>query len=85
MKFHATVAVKPQAWKAEVKVVYLQNEAVMVVARTRIEGSWAAFVDAAPRVSFTFDTEHVLDHGTKMTEGVARGLFPEFHDRPYAR
>lgn len=58
---------------------------VLAVARTRIEGAWAAYIDAVPGDDFAAETAAVLDHGQKLTEGLARTLFPEFNDLPYAR
>ena len=57
---------------------------VMAVARTRVECAWAAYIDAVP--GYDHRTEHtaVLDHGSKLDESVARVLFPEFAEVPYA-
>jgi len=87
MKLKGTVVVSKagEPWKAEVRIVYLQNNKVMVVARTRIEGAWAAYVDSIAGVSLEHDQQHVLAYGTKMTEGVAKGMFPEFANLPYAK
>jgi len=79
------VVSKEGGWKAEIRIMYLQNSEVMIVARTRIEGAWAAYIDGVAGVSLETDTKHVLEYGTKMIENLARGYFPEFEDLPYAR
>lgn len=58
---------------------------VIAVARTRIEGAWAAYVDAVPGLSTQQDQQHVLDLGTKMWEDSARAIFPQFKELPYAK
>ena len=57
---------------------------VLCVARTRVECSWAAYVDAVPGMSHCKETAPVLDYGAKLAEPLARILFPEFADVPYA-
>ncbi len=57
---------------------------VLVVARTRIEGTWAAYCDAVPGDDHDREEHAVLNHGTKVHEPWARVIFPEFDDVPYA-
>ena len=57
---------------------------VLVVATTRIEGMWCAYIDKVPGFNPRQETERVLHHGNKLAENVARVLFPEFDDVPYA-
>lgn len=56
---------------------------VLTVAKTRIEGSWAAYIDSVPGECHEGEAEDVLRHGDKLPENVARILFPEFTDLPY--
>lgn len=58
---------------------------VLVVARTRIEGTWAAYCDAVPGFNHATEYDEVLKHGDKLMEEIARVLFPIFKDIPYAR
>ena len=58
---------------------------VMAVARTRIEGAWAAYIDAVQGLSFQQDQKHVLDRGTKIPENFARAIFPQFKELPYVQ
>jgi len=58
---------------------------VLVVAKTRIEGTWAAYVDAVPGVNHDVEQYEVLEYGTKLPEQIARFLFPMFADKEYAR
>ncbi len=57
---------------------------VLVVARTRVECAWAAYVDAVPGMNHRAEREQVLGYGTKVDESLARLLFPMFKDVPYA-
>jgi hypothetical protein len=57
---------------------------VLVVAVTRVECAWSAYVDAVPGHDHLRETDAVRDHGVKLEERVARVLFPEFHAVPYA-
>lgn len=57
---------------------------VLAVARTRIEGTWAAYCDAVPGEAHDREQEAVLQHGAKLPETYARTLFPRFDGMPYA-
>lgn len=57
---------------------------VLVVARTRVEGTWRAYCDSVPGFRHSDEMEAVLDHGDDIGEKFARVLFPEFDDLPYA-
>ncbi len=57
---------------------------VLVVARTRVECAWAAYVDAVPGLDHRAEVEPVLNYGSKLDERLARILFPAFDDVPYA-
>lgn len=71
-------------WKPEIRRYALASK-VLAVARTRIEGTWRAYIDAVPGKLHDVEQQYVLDRGDKMDEGMARMLFPEFNDLPYAR
>ena len=58
---------------------------VLVVAQTRIECAWSAYIDAVPGHNHDNEYEAVLAHGAKLDESLARCLFPEFDAVPYAR
>jgi len=70
-------------WEPSTRVRALSSR-VLCVARTRIEGAWAAYVDAVPGKSHAGEWEPVLEHGAKLDERLARVLFPEFDDLRYA-
>ncbi len=57
---------------------------VLAVARTRIEGTWAAYCDAVPGHDHDREQGAVLSNGDKLPEEVARVLFPGFEDLPYS-
>ena len=58
---------------------------ILVVARTRIEGSWKAYIASTNERSHEDAVAEVLAHGTAVREPIARYLFPHFKDLPYAR
>jgi hypothetical protein len=57
---------------------------VLVVARTRVECAWAAYIGSVPGVNHRSEWQEVLRHGDKLPEAVARAVFPEFAKVPYA-
>src|SRR5258706_4411049 len=70
-------------WKPVVRRRALASR-VLVVARTRVEGAWAAYCDAVPGYDHDDEQGAVLLHGDKLNETFARVLFPEFASLPYA-
>lgn len=58
---------------------------VLVVAITRVETAWCAFVDAVPGRNHDYEADAVANYGTKLDEPVARVLFPVFDEVPYAK
>ncbi len=58
---------------------------VLVVANTRVECVWCAYCDAVPGINHDYEEQAVLRHGDKLGEKIARVLFPQFKDVPYAR
>jgi|GEM_PF-2819162 len=71
------------AWRPIVRRRAIASR-VLVVARTRIEGAWAAYVDAVPGANHELEFEEVLRSGCKMLEHEARVFFPSFAGIPYA-
>jgi hypothetical protein len=57
---------------------------VLAVAMTRVEGTWAAYVDAVPGQNHDAEYHDVLESGTKLWEPWARAIFHEYKDLPYA-
>jgi len=49
---------------------------VLVVAHTRVEGAWCAYCGPVPGWRHTEEHEGVLLHGDKLSEPVARVMFP---------
>ena len=70
-------------WEPVVRLRALHPD-VLAVARTRIEGTWAAYVAAVPGEDHDWEAEHVLDRGTKLPFDVAKAVFPAFAELPYA-
>ena len=62
---------------------YSLSPNVMVVARTRIEGTWAAYVAAVPGQSLEEDESLTLDNGSKLPEKIARAIFEHFEEMKY--
>ena len=73
-----------QVWHPIIRVRALAT-CVLVVAQTRIECAWSVYIDAVPGHNHDHEYEAVLRHGAKLSESLARHLFPEFTDVPYAR
>ena len=57
---------------------------VLVVANTRIEGTWSAYVGAVPGDSHGDEVQAVRERGTKLDETLARTLFPNLAKMPYS-
>ena len=60
------------------------NRKVLTVAKTRIEGAWAAYCDAVPGVDHAEESVAVCEDGDKLPERIARAIFPQLDDVPYA-
>lgn len=58
---------------------------IVVVARTRSEGTWKAYIGTTDEWSHPDATSDVLERGTAVRERVARAIFPQFKELPYAR
>ena len=58
---------------------------VLAVAKEGAVNDWTAYIDAVPGINHQAETEHVMRHGDKLQEKVARVLFPEFHDLAWRR
>ena len=74
----------PETWTPVVTRRALARR-VLAIARTRIEGSWAAYIDAVPGINHELEQDEVLHNGEKLMEETARSLFPSFNEIPYAR
>jgi hypothetical protein len=57
---------------------------VLVVAKTRVECAWAAYIDAVPGENHKIEQAAVLAHGNKLPERLARAIYPQLKDIPYA-
>ena len=56
-----------------------------MVARSRIEGTWKAYIASTDEWSHKDAIPEVLKHGTAVKEPIARYLFPYFKDLPYSK
>lgn len=72
-----------ERWRPYIRWIALARR-VLVVANTRIEGAWNAYIDAVPGENHDREWEEVKSHGAKLPEQVARSLFPDFEGVPYA-
>lgn len=72
----------PNTWKRATQRHALAMR-VLAVANTRVEGAWSAYIDAVPGMNHAAEEEEVLRHGSKLSEGVARLLFPLFNELSY--
>jgi hypothetical protein len=57
---------------------------VLAVAKTQIEGRWAAYCFPVPGQNHDDEWHLWQKDGAKMPEEWARPMFPEFDDIPYA-
>ncbi len=58
---------------------------VLAVAKTRIEGTWKAYIAVVPGMDHDLEETEVLRNGAPLGESIASVLFPQFEDVPYAR
>jgi hypothetical protein len=70
-------------WKPFVRRRAISSR-VLAVARTRIEGAWAAYCDAVPGLNHDNEWRKVLEEGAKMDKDTAVAIFPMFKGVPYA-
>ena len=57
---------------------------VLVVAVKRVEGYWCAYIKDTPGDSHERELERVLAWGSKLSEEIARAIFPIYAEIPYA-
>ena len=57
---------------------------VLCVATTRVECAWSAYCGPVPGRSHEREYHSVLAEGDKLSESVARAVFPEFEPIMYA-
>ena len=58
---------------------------VLAVATTRIDGTWAAYVDSVTGQTGRLDIEAVLDHGATLNKAVASVMFPGYEHLEWFR
>lgn len=58
---------------------------IVVVASTRVEGTWKAYIASTKERSHKDAVPAVLERGTAVREPIARVLFPHFKNLPYSR
>ncbi len=70
-------------WKPDLVVRALASTA-LCVAQTRIEGAWSAYCKGVPGMDHREEQHEVLKTGDKLSEDLARAIFPYFENIPYA-
>lgn len=63
--------------------VYAMARSVVVVANTRVEGRWKAYIDAVPGKNHDLEWQDVRRQGVTVPHRIARVMFPGFADIPY--
>ena len=58
---------------------------IVVVAKTRIEGTWKAYIGSTKERRHEDAVPVILMRGAPVHEAMARALFPHFKDLPCAR
>ena len=71
-------------WKPTIRYMALHSE-VLLVARTRIEGAWSAYCVPVPGDDHEKEIYLWRNEGNKILEEIARVVFPEFGELPYAK
>jgi len=70
-------------WRPYIRLHGLAPRA-LAVCTTRIEGAWCAYIAAVPGNDHRAEVVEVLNHGTKLLPEIARAMFPELAEVPYA-
>jgi len=71
-------------WKPFVTRTAL-HATVLIVARTRIEGTWKAYCGSVPGWNHDNEMDPVLRNGDRVPEHIARACFKCFEGIPYAK
>lgn len=58
---------------------------ITTVARTRIEGTWGAYVGVTTGDYPEIERTRILDRGAKLRPEVAQAIFPELAAIPYSQ
>ena len=79
-----TTLEEAEVWRPKIRRRMLHSQ-VMAIAKTRIEGMWAAYAFPVPGINH--DDEEYLwrTEGVKLPAAVARVMFPDFAELPYAK
>jgi hypothetical protein len=80
----ATVTDIRAAFKPEI-TVYALSSTALIVCTTRVEGSFKAYAKGVPGMDHRSEAAQVLQWGDDIGEDLARFLFPQYEDLPYAR
>lgn len=70
-------------WSPYVAVTPLHQQ-VLTMARTRVEGTWSAYVFPVDGLDHLSEAKEWRVEGSKLPEAVARAIFPELDLVPYA-
>ena len=71
-------------WQAHIRYHALGDSHVMVVAVTRIECAWRAYIGAVPGIDHDKEWQAVRREGGTLEEAVALAIFPQFKGVRYA-
>ena len=72
------------AWRPIIQIRALDGR-VLAAARSHIECAWAAYIKDVPGINHEEEADSVLGRGTKLPEHLARLIFPDFKEVPYAK
>jgi len=61
-------------WTPFIQHIALDKE-VLAVMKTRVEGTWAAYIGAVPGIDHKRERNEVLEYGTKLPAKLAESLF----------
>lgn len=78
---------KEKKWKPKIASHEFGNFGglmITAVARTRIDGSWRAYIGVTTGDYPEIESKRILSHGAKLAADTARTIFKKFDKLPYA-
>ncbi len=79
-------AIDPKWEKCKMNIIThaALSRKILVVAVDRIEGAWCAYIGIVPGENHEKEKDSVARNGDKLGVGVARAIFPQLKNTPYA-
>lgn len=84
MNKNTKIALREGAYIPVLRIHALHRN-VIVLAASRIEGTWKAYCAPVAGVDHEKEYIHVHEHGVDVGGNIARAIFPQFKGVPYAK